>query len=676
MVPFNSNNMQIKKKILATIFTIVFTLSFSLISFSQNPGNVGAANLTAWFKPDALALGNVTSWTTTFPTGASATTVTDGAAPYPLATNTPTGNVSNYNTTIEFTGNTTTALKGLGNTSALDLLDNGTLTAEGTFFAAYYYPTTTITNNHIMLYNEATGYDGIQLRYVANKAKIGLAINGANQLKQGRQWDVSHLPTINSYKGNVGSTTTWDFYTRSKEIDTEFSTMSSGAAGLYFGHYRNGDASIGSDTPYNGYLHEFIFYNRDLTDLEMNKVHTYLAVKYGVTLSSFGVSTDASKGDYIATDGSIIWNNGQWANEYHRDVIGIGRDDSQGLLQKQSHTFDDATRIYLNTLAATNVANGGTFSSDISYLFAGRNNGAMHASGARDHEIPSPSLGSCDLSSRLDREWKITKTNFSEEFSIDITLDATGAGAVVNAHEIRLLVDGNKDFSDGGTACYFNGDAFGTVITYANPVITVSGISDAHIANNSTKYITIAFDNVTPLPISLLSYSANCSNTKPILNWATSSEINNNYFTIEKSIDMVNFEEVGSIKGSGNSSSQQIYQWTDEYSLNKLSYYRLKQTDFDGTSKTIGIVTTDCIKKNNILIYPNPTTKTLFIELGKNYADVNVEIKNVLGQVVQLNTYESLEKIELSINGDNGIYFITISDQLNKAIHHQKIVKQ
>ena len=178
------------------------------------------------------------------------------------------------------------------------------------------------------------------------------------------------------------------------------------------------------------------------------------------------------------------------------------------------------------------------------------------------------------------------------------------------------------------------------------------------------------------LPVELLSFETTCENDYPTLNWATSTEINNSYFTIERSTDMKSFEEVAIVNGNGNSSSQLTYKWTDKNPLSKLSYYRLKQTDFDGIYEYIGTGTLNCIQKKNISVYPNPTSKTLFIELGQTYEDINVEIKNVIGQVVQLSSYTSLDKIELSLNSENGIYFITISDNLHKAIYHQKIVKQ
>jgi len=122
---------------------ILLTLLESSLSYTQSPGGVGTANLTAWLKTDNLAVGNVTSWTTTFPTGGSAITLSDLTSPYPIATNTPTGNSSNYNMTIDFTGNTTN--KTLENTNTHNLLDNTSSGDEGTLFVSFYPHKQTLT---------------------------------------------------------------------------------------------------------------------------------------------------------------------------------------------------------------------------------------------------------------------------------------------------------------------------------------------------------------------------------------------------------------------------------------------------------------------------------------------------------------------------------------------------
>jgi len=155
------------------ISLLIFFLLFGTIQFAQNPGNVGTANLTAWFKPDNLTLGIVTNWTTTIPNGAGSISVSDNTAPYPIASNTPPGNTSNYNTTIEFTSNSNTAIKALQNTTSLNLLDNRNSTSQGTFFGVYYFPTVVRNNNHMMLYNELSG-DAIQFRNLGTVGRLQL----------------------------------------------------------------------------------------------------------------------------------------------------------------------------------------------------------------------------------------------------------------------------------------------------------------------------------------------------------------------------------------------------------------------------------------------------------------------------------------------------------------------
>lgn len=191
---------------------LVLALLVVNIIWSQNPGNIGATDLTAWFKPDALVLGNVTTWTTTIPAGAGAITVTDATAPYPEATNVPIGEVSNYNMTLEFTLNTTANLKALQNTTSLDLLDNASAGDEGTFFGCYYIPAAS-TNNHMMLYNE-TGNDAIQFRNLGANGRFAIGKSLGTSTNASRDWPEDFRPTIISYQGNrsgVGTMSTFEF---------------------------------------------------------------------------------------------------------------------------------------------------------------------------------------------------------------------------------------------------------------------------------------------------------------------------------------------------------------------------------------------------------------------------------------------------------------------------------
>lgn len=623
---------------------------------AQTPGNLGTTNLTAWFMPDALALGNVTSWTTTFPIGASATTVTDASAPYPLATNTPVGNVSNYNTTLEFTANTTTNLKALASTASPNFLNNINSSDQGTFFCAYLFPTAT-SNDHLILYNESS-LDAIQVRNLGANGMLALGLTG-NSSNGARRWVEGFVPSILSYKGNKSGASTMNLYDRSWESTTASGSGSTGPTGLYFGV----KPGIGT-SPLNGYLHEVIFYNTDLTNLEIGKVNSYLAIKYGATLLSTGGGT---QGDYIATNGNTIWS----ANTsllYHNDVVGIARDDNQGLLQKQSHSYDDTTRIYLNSLATTNSANAGTFVADRSFVMIGHNTDKMCATVSSNLEIP----GTCGLYSRLEREWKVTNTNLTENFNLDITLNTCANQGLVNINELRLLVDDDGDFSNGGTTCYFNGDGTGISFSYSNPTITISNISNAHIPLNATQYITIAsFSQTTPLPIELTQFTLICNQEEVNVNWTTETEFNNDYFTIERSRDATNFENLAIVKGSGTSTSQKTYSWIDEDPLSGTCYYRLSQTNFDGSTKIYQTQSTNCNENDKVLLYPNPFENE--ITITTQYSGT-IELIDITGKVLLESSFEAGETTLLIDQLSPGSYVVRVR-QVHGNVQNIKLLK-
>ena len=89
------------------------------------------------------------------------------------------------------------------------------------------------------------------------------------------------------------------------------------------------------------------------------------------------------------------------------------------------------------------------------------------------------------------------------------------------------------------------------------------------------------------LPIELLVFDAETAGAQQVLtSWTTATESNNAYFTVERSADAAVFTPVGTVQGAGNSQQLIRYTWLDTEPLSGLSYYRLRQTDFDGTSTT------------------------------------------------------------------------------------------
>jgi len=248
----------------------------------------------------------------------------------------------------------------------------------------------------------------------------------------------------------------------------------------------------------------------------------------------------------------------------------------------------------------------------------GHDLGLMYATVASNAELPIGLTG-CALYSRLEREWKVTKTNMVDDFSWDIKLSIGAIPTLVDVSHLRLLVDTDDDFSNGGTTCFYNGDGTGTIISYANSTITISGISNTHLPNDMTRFMTIASINVaTPLPIKLANFEVDCENGTSTLNWTTVSEQNNAYFTIEKGSDALHFEPITNVNGAGNSSTSINYTWKDDNPIHGLVYYRLKQTDFNGDFKYLGIKTVDCENSTDITIYPNPFNSSFTVHLSKH----------------------------------------------------------
>lgn len=95
---------------------------------------------------------------------------------------------------------------------------------------------------------------------------------------------------------------------------------------------------------------------------------------------------------------------------------------------------------------------------------------------------------------------------------------------------------------------------------------------------------------VAVLPIELIFFAGHNEANYNLLQWQTITETNNDYFTIERSLDGLNWTDIQHVKGAGNSLSIKNYQYADKNIISDLMYYRLKQTDYNGNGKSFGII--------------------------------------------------------------------------------------
>lgn len=182
---------------------------------------------------------------------------------------------------------------------------------------------------------------------------------------------------------------------------------------------------------FNGVMSEIIVYNGNVTSLEKLQLHSYLALKYGLMptddndadgLTNELISGSVQEGDMLASDGTtLIWDYSAMGAAYFNDIAGIGLDNTSGLNQKQSksRSSDALVTIGLGNIAASNPANGNSFSQSMDFLVWGNNDASL--SGVSSNlELPLRS-GAVD---KLQRVWKVRETGSVGTVEIAVPKDS------------------------------------------------------------------------------------------------------------------------------------------------------------------------------------------------------------------------------------------------------------
>lgn len=225
-----------------------------------------------------------------------------------------------------------------------------------------------------------------------------------------------------------------------------------------------------------------------------------------------------------------------------------------------------------------------------------------------------------------------------------------------------------------------------------NDAVTTSGSCVSGSGSVSTTAVVTDFSPFTfgslnltynPLPIELLSFDAFFLGDEVELKWVTASEINNDFFTLEKTQDGINYEIVETISGAGNSTGVLNYSFVDSLPLKGVSYYRLKQTDFDGkfTYSELKMVQKTIGNDFSFEIYPNPNEGDFFsIQFNTNNTEegVLVVVYDLLGNelfskiIVTSENEMEVYAIDPSHQLDPGVYLIIASDE--NAIYKKRLI--
>lgn len=412
---------------------------------------------------------------------------------------------------------------------------------------------------------------------------------------------------------------------------------------------------------FDGSIAEIVSYtNTTHSVTARNKVETYLAIKYGVTLGH----------NYLSSTGATVWD--RTINPaYNTNITGIARDDNSALSQKQSKSTSvvpDILTMYIGSAKQTNqVSNSGTFASgDKSFFIAANNNeNYMYSSTAVVTEVPA---GIC---CRLRREWLAQKSNFTNtDLKLEFDFNTITPGYTpLNAFDLRLLVDNDGNFTNAtilsSPTVTFNVNAGVVTVTVAASNFT------------STPYFTLASASTnTPLPVKFVKLGANCKTNTANITWSTENETNVDHYTIERSADGRSFTAMADVKSNTAAALQQSYNWTDAAPLPGTSYYRLKFASGAAAATYSPVFTfTDC--GTEVVRLANNITSgesELVLQLSQN-AQVEISLFDVTGRRYAVdgvtgkqNLAQGTYHIPVTSNLRTGIYLLSVNTNGNKKM--------
>jgi len=221
------------------------------------------------------------------------------------------------------------------------------------------------------------------------------------------------------------------------------------------------------------------------------------------------------------------------------------------------------------------------------------------------------------------------------------------------------------------------GDWYGTdAISAASPYVNVGHATGAAVTSSNFFRAWTLSSSASPLPIQLTSFTATCQNYYALLQWTTASEVNNDYFTIDRTQDGINFTTIKVVKGAGTSSTPNTYEAIDESPLTGMSYYRISQTDLDGTTRHLNTVVFQPCEDNESINAYSQSGNLINVEI--NALETNTytfTLTSVLGQRIFSQTQSGsigLNNYRFNTNVAKGIYILQVTGK--DKVYSKKLV--
>ena len=243
---------------------------------------------------------------------------------------------------------------------------------------------------------------------------------------------------------------------------------------------------------------------------------------------------------------------------------------------------------------------------------------------------------------------------------LDLNSDNDGANDATEAYDtdkddVANTTPSNSDSDgDGLDDAYDNDNGSST----NNSGATNDGQTPTSFPNddNSTSSERDWRESLSTLPVSLISFDGHLVKDYVELKWVTASEINNDFFDIQRSVDNLNFENIAQVDGNGNSNIIIQYSYLDFNPPSGVIYYRLKQVDYDGTTDYSNVVVVRNSPIEIVEIYPNPSTGIVNVSTKEA---IEITIYSTLGKVIFTQNFDanSTNKIDIS-DVPKGVYIV------------------
>ncbi len=405
------------------------------------------------------------------------------------------------------------------------------------------------------------------------------------------------------------------------------------------------EQGTGTARSFSGTIAEIAIFSSPVNSAQRIIINNYLAAKYNFSLTANDLYNEDDNGNY------------------DHDVAGIGRVDASNI-----HNDAQGTGI-VRILNPTGLGND-------EFMIWGHDGGLAEAQETTD--VPA------GIDARFVRVWRVSERNAANTSNVnvgnvDVRWDLSNLGSIT-ASDLRMLIDTDND----GT--FADETPISGATSLGGNVYEFAGVSGGAAGFRNNRRFTIATvdKSNTPLPIDLISFEANVNDDKVDLKWITAAEINNDYFTVERSENGKDWEEVLVISGAGNSSQLIEYFEVDYEPISGLSYYRLKQTDFDGSytySNVVAVMYNPITpQKEAIYVYPNPVNsgETVMVEFSEiTGTEALVVLRDIAGKefyskIVVGVSDGKLTGIPIDKEIPKGIYLITATSE--NRIYSQKLI--